>query len=381
MAVVGLGWAASSIWLPRLSDHDGYRVVAGVDPDAAARDAARPAVAGGHLLARVEDLPAGEIDLAVVAVPNHHHAAVALPLLERGIPTFVEKPVCLSTAEADRLAAAERSGGAALLAGSAARYRADVQALYDLVDRLGPVRHVEIAWVRARGVPGAGGWFTRRTLAGGGALVDLGWHLLDVAFPLLDDPRVTRVVGTVSADHLDAGSARAAWRGDAPPDGDPAGGAGGAAVGDVEDTARGFLVTDQGSSLALRASWASHQPVDVTSIQVEGRDAVATLRCTFGFSPQRLPASRLTVLRHGEEEVVPLPEEPIGAEYDRQLDGLPALLADPAGRGRAIEEARRTIGVIEQLYAAAHGADQANRDDRDDRDDQEDRAMDLVGQP
>jgi oxidoreductase len=369
VAVVGLGWAGRSIWLPRLAGHPSFQVVAAVDPSPAARaalaagDLAAPDGADGadgadrgagggagrggagvELLERVDDLRASTVDLAVVAVPNHRHAEVALDLLRAGVPVFLEKPVCLSAAEAEALAAAEASTGATLLAGSAARARADIRALYDLVPSLGEVRHVEASWVRARGVPDAGGWFTRRRLSGGGALVDLGWHLLDTIAPIVGAGGFVQAVGTISDDFVGNASWGAAWRHtEAASDAD----------GDVEDTARAFLVGDNGVSVALRASWASHQARDTTVISVEGSAGMATLTCTFGFSPNRRPGSTLTVTRAGGTRAVPLADEPIGGEYRRQLDDLPAMLADPDQLGRAIIEARPTIAAIERIYDSA----------------------------
>ncbi|MBT2210142.1 Gfo/Idh/MocA family protein [Actinomadura sp. NEAU-AAG7] len=349
VALVGLGWAGRRIWLPRLHEHERYTVTAVVDPDADARAAAGAPVA----VASVEDLDPALVDLAVVAVPNHLHSPVAARLLARGVPVFVEKPVCLSVAEADRLAAAEREGGAVLLAGSAARYRADVQALLGLAAELGPIRHVDLSWVRAHGVPAAGGWFVRREQAGGGALLDLGWHLLDTVEPLLGPVVFDQVVGTVSADFVNDHSRRARWKdaGDGAP--------GPLAAGDVEDTARGFLVTDRGVSVALRTSWASHEARDVTAITVEGGAGTAALRCTFGFSTNRQESSTLVRTGRGVTRAVPVPGEPVGAEYSRQLDELPGLLADPARGGAAIGRAREMIAAIERLYDSARSAGRA----------------------
>ncbi|UGQ15314.1 Gfo/Idh/MocA family oxidoreductase [Yinghuangia sp. ASG 101] len=338
---MGLGWAGRSLWRPRLDAHPRYRITALVEPDEAAR-----AAAGGDVpvWADADALDPAHVDLAVVAVPNHLHAPVAARLLRRGIAVFLEKPVCLTVAEADLLAEAERAGSTVLLAGSAAHHRADVHALRTLAPELGPLRHLDLSWVRASGVPDAGGWFTSRRLSGGGALVDLGWHLLDTVTPLLGGaPEFRHALGAVSADFVDSAARGADWRGTGGP-GRP---------GDVEDSARGFLVTDDGVSVALRASWASHEPVDTTRITVEGAAGTATLTCTFGFSPNRRPAPVLTRTVDGVTTDIPLPHEPIGAEYDRQLDVLPARLADPAARGRAVAGARRTIAVIERLYAAA----------------------------
>ncbi|MGH3685367.1 MAG: HAD-IA family hydrolase [Pseudonocardiaceae bacterium] len=347
VAIVGLGWAARSIWLPQLGQHPAFEVAAVVDPNPVARASFARQGSDIPVFTDVDELPANMVDLTVVAVPNYLHCAVACQLLVKGLAIFLEKPVCLSSAEADQLAAAEHAGGAVLLAGSAARYRTDVRALYSLAETLGKIRHVELAWVRARGVPDAGGWFTHRRLAGGGALVDLGWHLLDVVSPLLGSTTVEQVVGTVSADFVNNGNCRAAWRQD------HAAGLQRGDGGDVEDTARGFLVTDDGVSVFLRTSWASHEAHDVTTIKIEGTAGTATLRCTFGFSPHRQCGSALWHIRDGESVPVAVTDEPIGSEYCRQLDHLPVLLADPASRGRAIREARRTIGAIERVYESA----------------------------
>ncbi|WP_433153598.1 Gfo/Idh/MocA family protein [Actinomadura nitritigenes] len=349
VALVGLGWAGRRIWLPRLHEHERHTVTAVVDPDPAARAAAGAPVA----LATVDELDPATVDLAVVAVPNHLHAPVATRLLSKGVPVFLEKPVCLSVAEADRLEEAELAGGAVLLAGSAARYRADVRALLDVAAGLGPIRHVDLSWVRAHGVPTASSWFVRREQAGGGALLDLGWHLFDAVEPLLGPTAFDRVLGTVSSDFVNDPSRRARWKQAGP--GAPAAD-GAAAAGDVEDTARGFLVTDRGVSVALRASWASHETRDVTAITVEGAAGTAALRCTFGFSTNRQEAPTLVRTRHGVARPVPVPREPIGVEYSRQLDELPALLADPGRRGAAVARAREMIAAIGRLYDSARPA-------------------------
>ncbi|MGW0583989.1 HAD-IA family hydrolase [Streptomyces sp. NPDC002920] len=340
VAVIGAGWAARSIWLPRLDAHPGFTVAAVVDPAPDAR-----ATAGGGALpsyASVAELPVDAVDLAIVAVPNHLHASVAETVLRAGVPVFVEKPVCLTSDEADRLAEAEAAGGAVLLAGSAARFRADVGELLRLADTVGEIRHVSAGWVRARGIPDGAGWFTSRQLSGGGALVDLGWHLLDVVAPLLPPGRFRHVVGSLSDDFINDPGLRAGWRRD------PAAGS----RGDVEDTARGFLVTEQGVSVSLTAGWASHQPSDATTVVVEGSTGVLSLTCTFGFSPDRRGGPVLTLTRRGTTEAVPVAGEPVGAEYDRLLDDIANRWSDRAVRGAAIGEARRTVDTIERLYAS-----------------------------
>jgi oxidoreductase len=347
VALVGLGWAGRELWLPLLREHADFEVVAAVDADPASRAAFKEAT-GVTAHPSVDALTARKVDLAVVAVPNYLHTEVAGALLASGISVFLEKPVCLTSAEAGVLAAAERGGGM-LLAGSAIRYRGDVEALRQVIPDVGDIRHVVLGWIRARGVTRAGGWFTQRDKAGGGVLFDLGWHLLDTLAFLVGPAEFTQVAGVTSADFVNVGTWRAAWRQDEP----------GADLADVEDTARGFLVRDDGISVSMRASWASHGARDWSVLHVEGCGGAVELRCTFGFSPNREPESVLTITREGETTRLPVPVEPIGAEYVRQLDDLAAMLADPDNRGKAIAEARPIVRLIEDFYASARTAGSA----------------------
>ncbi len=70
------------------------------------------------------------------------------------------------------------------------------------IDRgdLGKVTHIEANYVRRRGIPGRGSWFTRRQIAGGGALIDLGVHAVDLAMYLLDYPDTKEVNGVTRSE-------------------------------------------------------------------------------------------------------------------------------------------------------------------------------------
>ncbi|MER7487006.1 Gfo/Idh/MocA family oxidoreductase [Streptomyces sp. NPDC126497] len=352
-AVLGAGWVSRTVWVPLLEAHPAFEVTALVDADPAAARALVPPGRDVVVGTGPDDLLGLPLDLAVVALPNHLHVPVARTLLGRGVPVFVEKPVCRTAAEARSLAEAARSG-AGVYAGSAARHRADVQALAALLPSLGDLRALGLDWTRASGIPQRDGWFTDRRLAGGGALLDLGWHLLDVGLDLLGRPGVTAALGAVSGDWLGDTDATADWspRGrdrDTPARtaGDP-----------VEDTARGFLLTDTGVAVSVLARWASHQAVDSTTLSVEGTKGVAVLRGTFGFSPHRVPRSSLTVLRRGERTEVPLPEEPVGIEYERLVDDLARRLTDPArsttgADGGSLAEIGVLAHCVDRLYAAA----------------------------
>lgn len=352
IAILGAGWVSRTVWQPLLEAHPAFEVAAVVDTD---RAAARQVAAGGRRVAaltRTAELAQLELDAAVIALPNHLHVPTACELLGRGVPVFVEKPVCRTRAEARVLADAALGGGA-VHAWSAARHRGDVRALAGLLPRLGEVRALGLNWTRASGVPQREGWFVDRDLAGGGSLLDLGWHLLDVGLDLLDWPPVTQALGTLSLDWMGRAEATSDWRA-----GTGRTGPGAARAAPVEDTARGFLLTETGVAISLESRWASHHAMDSTTLTVEGTEGVAVLRCTFGFSPHRADRPSLTLLRHGEETEVPLPEERVGVEYERQVAELAVrLTGSRADRGSAEADSLAEIvslaSCVDRLYEAA----------------------------
>lgn len=344
VACFGLGWVARNGWIPSIRANAELELTLGVDPSEQVRREVNAWMPDVELVGQIapELVPA---DLAVIAVPNHLHVSVAAGLLARGIDCLIEKPVCLRSSEVAELASAARSGGAAAFSSAVARYRGDVRILRELVEKgeIGALRHVEVSWVRSRGVPGSGGWLTHREHAGGGVLADLGWHVIDVALDLLGYPAVQAALSIGSSDHLHDAEFSNGWREDRCKS---------ELSRDVEDTATGFCVLEGGLGLSLRLGWASHEPRDETTLTVHGSEGRARLRTTFGFSPNRVRQPRLMLMRRGIASWVPLPSEPIGREFCAQLRELVHERSREGFRSRGLQEISRTAGAIEALYAS-----------------------------
>ena len=130
IAVIGVGHLGRH-HARLLAGIDGAQLVAVVDtqPDRAAA-AAQPT--GARALADYREL-FGEVDAVTVAVPTELHHEIALPFLERGISTLVEKPITRTVAEADALIAAAAGSGATLAAGHTERYNPAVAVVLPLV--------------------------------------------------------------------------------------------------------------------------------------------------------------------------------------------------------------------------------------------------------
>jgi oxidoreductase len=336
--VVGLGWVAREVWLPRLLAHPKFTLVAAVEtnPDAAG------AVSGVPVYGDCADVPLDDVDLAFVLTPNHTHGRIGEWFLRRGRSVFLEKPTGTDRAQLDLLDRAARSGGGRLVLSAAARHRADIRELARLVSDgfCGTPRLAELSWVRARGIP-TGGWFTDRATAGGGVLVDLGWHVIDVAQQIWGTSPVRAATAVAGDDFLRRRGWDAGWRGGpAHPTG-----------GDVEDQLTGLVVTDP-YAMALRFAWASHEETDETRIALHGTEGSVELRTTFGFSPRRVTPS-LVARRGGERTDIPLPGVAVGDEYDRQLGALVGLMEEPGATARALAEAYAVLAVVDACYRSA----------------------------
>ncbi|MGQ3720323.1 Gfo/Idh/MocA family protein [Natrialba aegyptia] len=207
------------------------------------------------------------IDAVVITTPNKFHEEYAIDAFDRGIHVLLEKPLAHSYDSAQRIARAARDTDSYCMVGFNNRFANTVQIVKNRIDRgeLGEVTHVEANYVRRRGIPGRGSWFTRRQIAGGGALIDLGVHAIDLALYLLGYPDVEEVTGV---DRSEFGSREEyayleMWGDDTGPRGF-----------DVDDSASAFVRCPGKRTISLEVAWATNRPTNHEFI-VRGTSAAA----------------------------------------------------------------------------------------------------------
>jgi len=132
-------------------------------------------------------LEKAQIDALVIGTPNYLHAPQAIAALRAGLHVMVEKPMAMNAREAHRMLVASQQSKALLMLAHCWRFDPEVKWLKEQLDsgRLGKVIRTKGYGVHERWGPS--GWFTRKKLAGGGALADVGIHALDTARYLLGD--------------------------------------------------------------------------------------------------------------------------------------------------------------------------------------------------
>ncbi|MBN1401261.1 MAG: Gfo/Idh/MocA family oxidoreductase, partial [Anaerolineae bacterium] len=147
---------------------------------------------GAQTFTQYEEMFAtAELDAVSVALPNYLHAPVAIAALNAGLHVLTEKPMAINAREAEEMLQAARQGDRKLMVHFNYRFSAPSQFLKRYVDEgnLGRIYYAHTRWLRARGIPKLGGWFGQKDKSGGGPLIDLGVHRLDLAMWLMGYPR------------------------------------------------------------------------------------------------------------------------------------------------------------------------------------------------
>ncbi|MFF7636406.1 Gfo/Idh/MocA family oxidoreductase [Kitasatospora sp. NPDC008050] len=188
VGLVGYGLAGRAFHAPLIATTPGLRLHTVVTADPGRRGEAQRDHPGVRVVADTGRLLAdpGELDLIVVASPNHTHVPVARAALAAGLPVVVDKPLAATAAEARDLVEQARRLGLLLTVFQNRRWDADFLTLQDLLAQgaLGTVHRFESRFERWRPAP-APGWRESPDPAwGGGILHDLGSHLVDQALRL-----------------------------------------------------------------------------------------------------------------------------------------------------------------------------------------------------
>ncbi|MGO4495075.1 Gfo/Idh/MocA family protein [Paenibacillus sp. 2RAB27] len=212
------------------------------------------------------------LDVIDICTPNLYHSEIAIAALQAGIHVICEKPDAVSPVEAQKMADAAAQSGKLLMAIRNNRFHPNAQFLQQFAKEggLGEIYTGRCGWIRRRGIPGKGGWFTTKELSGGGPLIDLGVHFIDIAVWVMGNPKPVAVSGATYrkfADN-DVSDSKHSSFGEKQSDG----------TFDVEDLAIGFIRFDNGATLQIEFSWASNIEEETYFVELRGTKAGATYR-------------------------------------------------------------------------------------------------------
>ena len=245
--IVGCGGIANAKHLPAMKKNGHFEIVAFCDliEERAVRAKEEYGTEDARVYTDYQELVREELDVVYVLTPNSAHAPVTIAALRAGKHVMCEKPMAKTYAEAKAMVEAARETGKILTIGYQNRYRGDSQYLKRACESgdLGEIYYAKAHAIRRRAVP-TWGVFLDAEKQGGGPLIDIGTHALDLTLWMMDNYEPASVTGSVFrklADQKETGNAWGDW--------DPE-------VYTVEDSAFGFIKMKNGATIVLESSWA-----------------------------------------------------------------------------------------------------------------------------
>ena len=194
---LGVGWIGRNR-MQALAESDLIHIVAVSDP--AAENAGAAAKAGECAICEsLDDLLDRDLDGLVIASPSALHADQAIAALERGVAVFCQKPLGRTKAETAGVVAAARAADRLLGVDLSYRFVQGITLIRDLIHAgdLGVVYTADLVFHNAYGPDKP--WFYDPSLSGGGCVIDLGSHLVDLALWMLEDGPVVGVASQLYA--------------------------------------------------------------------------------------------------------------------------------------------------------------------------------------
>ena len=279
-----------------------------------------------------------DIDFVCVCLPNYLHAPVTIEALNAGKHVHCEKPMAMNASEAQAMVDAKNKTGKKLMIGLNNRFTPNAMFVKKYIEegRLGEIYFAKTGWVRRDGLPHAG-WFCEKEKSGGGALIDLGVHFIDLVLYYLCYPGFKSItaktyskLGRPETYRIYANSAA----------GDDAG-----VRYDVEELAAGFVELKNQVDLMFEISWASNIENERNFYEIYGTDGGIKYSWENGKIPELKIFSRIdgqmvdiqprikpelykenefrhfiNCIRANKEPVVSVPEQ--GVEMMRLIDNI-----------------------------------------------------------
>ena len=271
LGIVGCGGIANGKHLPSLSKLKNVELVAfcDIEVEKAEKAAKQYGTENAKIYKDYEELLKDDsIDVIHVLTPNISHAEISIASMEAGKHVLCEKPMAKTSAEAREMLEVAKRTGKKLTIGYDNRFRPDSQSLHKITRRgdLGDIYFAKAHAIRRRAVP-TWGVFLDEEKQGGGPLIDIGTHALDLTLWMMDNYKPKSVMGNVYhvlGKNENAANAWGPW--------DPE-------KFKVEDSAFGFITMENGATITLEASWALNTlDVDEAKCSLSGSKGGADMK-------------------------------------------------------------------------------------------------------
>lgn len=271
---------------------------------------------------RVEDLYTREdIDAVIIGTPNKFHAPFAIEFIKNGKDVFLEKPMAMNSEEGIKVINAAETNNQIVMVGHMWRFDHEADFVKDLVssDKIGKIIKTKGYGIHENWGPE--GWFTKKELAGGGALADMGVHAIDTVRYILGDPKPKEVyakIGTHFGNY------------------------------DVDDSGIVIITWDNGTTSIIESGWwQPHMDGPEASTQLFGTKGYASLfptqiKFNSSDSNEEIKIPELKKSEHCDQSI-----------YTRQMEHFVKCIRDRKQPSPGYEEGQIILNIVDAAYKSA----------------------------
>ncbi|MBP5274759.1 MAG: Gfo/Idh/MocA family oxidoreductase [Abditibacteriota bacterium] len=213
-----------------------------------------------------------EIEAVSVCTWNAAHAPCSIMALNAGKHVLCEKPMALNTQEANAMKEAADKNGKLLMIGFMRRFSDNMEVLKDFVNAgdFGEIYYAKARYIRRNGAPG--GWFGNKEFSGGGPLIDLGVHVIDMVRYIMGKPKPVSVYGATYDKLGNRPGIKSLLAGYTASDADSK-----TDIFNVEDMATALVRFDNGAILHIEVSFSMNIPKEEENVEIYGSKSGAVL--------------------------------------------------------------------------------------------------------
>lgn len=270
VAIIGAGTVARDNQIPAFLVCEGAELVAVFDRHIERARALCSQFGIAKAYDRLEDvLGDDDIDCVSICTGNVSHESLVIAAAKAGKHILCEKPMAISVQQAENMKAAVEQSGVCFMMAFVNRFRQESIMLSSMErsGAFGEIYHARCGWIRRRGTPS--GWFTDKSKSGGGAVLDIGVHVIDLTWYLMGRPKPVSVSG-VTHKRIGAYESKSVtgWA------------AAGAKTGvfDNEEAATALIRFENGASMSVDISWAINGKEEKMFSKIYGTKGGASFR-------------------------------------------------------------------------------------------------------
>ncbi len=342
--IIGCGGIANGKHMPSIKATGEIDLVAFCDiiKERADKAALEYGASGAKVFTDYKELLELDLDAVYVCTPNRSHSFITVDALHSGKHVMCEKPMAINATEAKKMLDAAIETGKVLTIGYQNRFRPDSQYLKKACKQgdLGDIYFAKANAIRRRAVP-TWGVFLNEYEQGGGPLIDIGTHALDLTLWMMENYQPKYVVGATYHklnNDTETGNAWGDWDRE---------------QFTVEDSAFGFIMMKNGASIMLSSSWA------LNTLEVE--EAATVLSGTKGGADMH-DGLRINGVKFGRQYVEKPDLVANSVDYYRGSDEKPQVLEQRAfiralrGEGKPVvlpEEALMVTQILDAVYESS----------------------------